>query len=105
MLVTPFFYPPVDADEVPLIKDLARLNIQEEWYDLGLQLDVDVETLDSIRYNHAHDIRSLRVEMLKAWLKESANNATWRALLKALGSIGPTKVNIHDLVKEHKLDS
>ena len=104
-MVTPSFLPPVDADEVPLLKHLVRLNIQDEWYDLGLQLDVDTETLDSIRYNHPHDIRSLRAEMLKAWLANSGENATWRALIKALGSIGPTKVNIHDLVKEHKLNS
>lgn len=94
-----------NADEKPKLKDLVRLNIQGEWYDLGLQLDVDQETLDTIQYNHKHDIREMRRGMLNAWLMQaSPKDATWKTMIKALRSID-TRVNVDSVVKELHLDS
>ena len=52
-----------------------------KWYNIGLQLDVPVDTLDSIERERGDDGDHLR-NMLKWWLKQGA--ATWRALADAL---------------------
>ena len=64
------------------------------WYNIGLQLDVPVHTLDSIDREKGDDGDHLR-NMLKWWLKRSG--ATWGALSDALKS--PT-VGEYQLAKE-----
>ena len=66
------------------------------WYDIGLQLQVPVDVLDSIEQENGNDRDRLR-NMLKTWLKRGG--ATWGALSDALKS--PT-VGEHQLAK--KLD-
>ena len=53
------------------------------WYDIGLQLDVPVDTLDSIEQEKGNDGDHLR-NLLKRWLKQGG--ATWGALADALKS-------------------
>ena len=53
------------------------------WYDIGLQLGLPSDTLDSIEHEKGNSGESLR-NMLKTWLKEC--KATWGALPDALKS-------------------
>ena len=55
-----------------------------EWYDLGLQLNVKVGKLNSIRTEFNTTKHQLR-EMLNAWLT-SSDNASWKTLINALKS-------------------
>ena len=53
------------------------------WYNIGLQLGVPVDTLDSIRHERGDDGDHL-CTILKKWLKQGG--ATWGALSDALKS-------------------
>ena len=54
------------------------------WYNLGLQLNLRPETLDTIRA-HFKDPRDQLREMLKIWLTTS-DNPSWKAITDALKS-------------------
>lgn len=58
-------------------------SIRVKWYDIGLQLEVDVGTLESIKSCYADPSECLR-EMLKEWLKSISPPPTWTLLASAL---------------------
>ena len=60
------------------------LDMSAEWYDLGLQLNVRVGKLNSIRTEFNTTKHQLR-EMLNAWLT-SSDNPSWKTLINALKS-------------------
>ena len=55
-----------------------------DWYDLGLQLKVNIGTLKSIRAEFSAPKHHLR-EMLNAWLT-TGDNPNWKTLTDALRS-------------------
>ena len=81
--------------------DLADLrDVQEEvfdarakWYDIGVNLEVPVGTLNSIRAQY-HDPQDCLREMLMVWLKTIDPQPTWKALVNALRSrvVGEAKL-------------
>ena len=69
--------------------DLGRvleevLDVSAHWYPLGLQLQVRISTLDSIRMQFQNP-RDQLLEMLKTWLTTS-DNTSWKTLTDALRS-------------------
>ena len=71
------------------LDDLGRvldevLDVSAQWYPLGLQLRVRVNTLDSIRLQFQNP-RDQLLEMLKTWLTTS-DNPSWKTLTDALRS-------------------
>jgi len=60
------------------------LDVSAQWYHLGLQLQVRVSTLDSIRIQFQSP-RDQLLEMLKTWLTTS-DNTSWKTLTDALRS-------------------
>ena len=74
--------------EVLNIADLSTVRdkaykVRTKWFDLGISLQVDADTLESIRQRFkTHE--ECFLEMLTVWLKSSSKNKTWRALVKAL---------------------
>ena len=60
------------------------LDVSAQWYDLGLQLKMRPQLLDSIRENF-HRYRDRLLEVLKTWLTTS-ENTSWKALSDALRS-------------------
>ena len=78
----------MQSTDVLTVKDLRYVQeavhpARTKWYDIGLQLDVPVGTLDCIEGEKGDGGDHLR-NMLKWWLKQGA--ATWRALADALRS-------------------
>ena len=57
--------------------------VRDKWYDIGLELNVHPDTLDSIREKYPDSKDSL-TEMLKVWLKTSKPLPTVEALKEAL---------------------
>ena len=55
-----------------------------KWYEIGMQLKVDLTTLDSIEREEKEHSTKLR-RMLKHWL-QTGRNKSWEALDKALRS-------------------
>ena len=58
------------------------LDVSTQWYLLGLQLNVQPGTLDSIQAQYSEPKRQL-LEMLKTWLT-TGDNPSWKILIEAL---------------------
>ena len=59
------------------------VNRCSRWHELGVLLDVKVETLESIRISRREEPSPCMIAMLDAWLKGTVN-ASWRQLADAL---------------------
>ena len=77
-----------------VVKDL--LPISNKWYDLGLEFDIGVDTLDNIKSLCADNMERLR-ECLKIFLKQINPTPTWKVIVKALSE--PT-IGHHQLAME-----
>ena len=73
----------------PRLKDSVTIKVIE-WYDLGLQLDINDYELDLIQKDHRGDVRACRREMFRTWLK-SFPTATYQQLVQALLAIGENR--------------
>ena len=56
-----------------------------EWYDIGVELRVSPDTLDTIQKDH-RDTKPCFREMLKVWLRRTEPRPSWAELAKALRS-------------------
>ena len=73
------------------IDDLKELQerlfgVSNKWYDIGLQLLLSANDLDSIEANSNSTQHCLR-EMLKRWLRRVNPHPTWKAVVDALKSV------------------
>ena len=57
--------------------------VRRRWYDIGIELGLSVEELDTIRADNT-DLLDCLTAMLKTWLKLTDPIPTWRALGEAL---------------------
>jgi len=64
----------------------AELKDFENWYLLGLQLNISKDTLDSIEKSHKTKVRQC-VEMVQHWISNS-ENPKWETVHEALRNIG-----------------
>ena len=62
------------------------ISAQNQWYDLGLALDLSSSTLDSIKGKKDSTKVCLR-EMLKEWLKRTNPKPSWRAVVEGLRDV------------------
>lgn len=69
----------------PTLKDLVLIKITN-WYDLGLQLDIEDDSLAVIRQNNPQDTASCKREMFRIWLKMA--EPCYLKLADALVAIG-----------------
>lgn len=83
--------------------DLCRMqealhNVKEDWYQIGIQLPIDSQILDSIKKNNGDDSGQCLLLMLREWLTDLETNGDkgcrWCAISEALTS---TVVNHDDL--------
>jgi len=54
-----------------------------KWYDIGIELKIDVPTLKNIKSTYTDNKDCFR-EVLKVWLKAVDPKPTWKALVDAL---------------------
>ena len=59
----------------------ALLDVSNRWYDIGIELDLELIALDNIRDQYTSNDECLR-EMLKVWLR--GLRCSWRSLVDAL---------------------
>ena len=59
---------------------------RKKWYNIGLELNIDPDTLDVVEENCRADCEKCFTAMLKIWLKPASPKPTWTALAKALQS-------------------
>ena len=65
----------------PKLKDLMRLKITD-WYNVGLQLDLDDDALDGIEMSHS-DLGTRKRKMFTLWLHSDCS-PSYQTLVKAL---------------------
>ena len=63
----------------------AAWEARVEWYDIGVDLKISPDTLDTIRTDHG-DTKSCFREMLKVWLRRVEPHPSWSELAEALSS-------------------
>ena len=56
-----------------------------KWYDIGIELKIEVSVLDAIKHD-SDEVGSCLTAMLKGWLKQTTPSPTWEALVDALKS-------------------
>ena len=61
--------------------------VKTKWYDIGLILDVPVETLEGIKTQNKDDIGACLREMLLCALKSTAIELTWKGITDALRNV------------------
>jgi len=79
------FHPTASHLGIHHLKDVHEelIGISHKWYDIGLQLNLPVGTLDRIREQYSDPQTRLR-EILKNWLVSVNPYPTWRALVEVL---------------------
>ena len=85
--------PGVQATDILNVRNLSsELTTITNWYQLGLNLNLQTHVLDKIQQDHAHqgNDRQMLV-MLGLWLR-CTPNATWEDVVSALQKMGENRV-------------
>ena len=91
----------ITTTSTPRLSQLsAELKDFENWYLLGLQLNISTDILDSIEKTHNTRIRQC-IEMARHWINNS-KNATWEAVHEALRNIGESVI-AEKLAREYSI--
>ena len=65
----------------------AIWDARAKWYNLGIELDIPVGTLDAIKLANFHQPDDCVTAMIKEWLQSPAElKCTWKALVEAIKS-------------------
>ena len=76
----------------PKRKDINKYReLDDEWYSLGTELEIDDEELDELGEKHGDDPHRRMIKVFGVWL-EKGETPTYRKLLKALVNIGKRDV-------------
>ena len=76
------------ASEKPTARELS-VYIKphaQQWFEIGLLLDIKVQTLEEIEEHHRNDVQSCGARMLMGWLV-SDPNACWKKLWDAVENV------------------
>ena len=83
---------------MPVVRE-ALNNVRAKWYDVGMQLQVSVGTLDAIKKQYS-DPSDCLMETLKTWLK-TFSSPSWSNIVDSLRSSVVGEVRLADYLK-HK---
>ena len=72
---------------------------RNKWYNIGIQLEVNVNDLDSIKQSCNNYPGECFREMLITWLRQTPDGASWKSLISALSH---ETVGFHDLAAAMK---
>ena len=73
----------------------ARLYpVRRKWYNIGIELGLKADELDTISAKHSADHGECLIEMIKLWLKSIDPIPTWTALGDALRSAPINEVEL-----------
>ena len=69
------------------LKDLV--SELDNWFHLGIQLEVSATTLQNIRHRHHHtgDIEAMKTDMFIAWRDNEEHGPKWSTIVRALVGI------------------
>lgn len=64
------------------------MTVASKWEDVGILLDIEPESLESLKTAENNSSQSRLREMLKIWLKKINPPPSWSAIADALQSLG-----------------
>ena len=80
----------------PKRRDINRYReLDDEWYSLGTELEIDDEVLDELKEKYSDDPHMRLIKTFNVWL-EKGENPTYRKLVEALVNID--KQNVAELI-------
>ena len=82
------------------MKDLNRYvttKYATNWYNIGIELEVDHCVLDNIKQNNLNEIEACFQKTLDEWLKLNTD-ATWRTLEVAFTNVNRAKLELNPVV-------
>ena len=80
------------GQDSPIIKQIHNIlkpdttGVAARWYNLGIQLNMETGTLDSIKADNPNDVNASCTAMFNQWLRTTPD-ASWNKLVCALNSI------------------
>jgi len=89
----------------PKLKHLCNYVVRKvavKWKVLGIQLDVDKDTLDIIKRDNSHSCEDCCREMFEKWLETKAE-PTWNKLIKALMTPACELESVANMIKQSVL--
>ena len=87
------------------MKDLNRYVVRKhatDWYDIGIELDLELDVLDIIKENNPKNIVTCFQKTLDKWLKLNSENATWKKLEVALTNVSRTNLGLDPVDNVYK---
>ena len=76
---------PLTSDDLKKILN-SLWDARTKWYNMGIQLEMKVPVLETIKQNHPNEVDLCFTMMLTEWLKQTDPPPTWEALVDALKS-------------------
>lgn len=94
------------SDQQLTKKDLAAIQnylvkITDKWIDIGIQLEMDPDYLESLNKNKKSSSKDKLRQMVLTWLK--GDGPTWKALCDALKSAAVDEVGVAERIEKEKL--
>ena len=69
------------------LRDLVVVLREVDWYQLGIQLEIESHILKKIKRQNLHDELAMLTEMLEYW-KDNEEDPSWQKIVEALQRIG-----------------
>ena len=76
----------LSIDDLKVLQE-KLFDVSNKWYNIGLQLLLNADTLDNIKSNCGSSTQDCLLEVLKKWLRRVNPYPTWKAIIDALKSI------------------
>ena len=73
--------------------------MKRKWYCIGLELNLQVDTLENIKHQEMDDSNRLR-EMLIIWLKQVNPLPSWEALVSALKGLTVEEPQLAEQIRQ-----
>ena len=96
-----FLYAGKDSPTIKQIHNILKpdaTGVAARWYNLGIQLNMDTGTLESIKANNPSDVNASCTAMFNQWLR-MIPEASWKQLVCALKRIGMSQA-VNDLNRQ-----
>ena len=84
----------VGSGGTPSLKDLLKelKQVSSKWHNIGVMLNIDSGSLDSIETDNPRNCENCLREMLKVWLKQVNPAPSWQAIVEALDVLEEPKL-------------